>query len=323
MSQVSRFPARLPRSQDQTNVIWEYFFPPEFTTIALVLILISPILLAGGYTLFKWSIEPQQNWGQVGPPPTTPLIVAMFGMFMPWGFISLTAGVWLMVKQRTARPKSTDLATIDHLLRRDLDLVKARSLKKIEMRLSSSDTQPQSAFQEAALAEPQFWLSGCLETDPVWGRLVDAKTGWRQGPDQNVRFLINRVAILVLAEHHLAYYLCDFNLATGLILKEEVVDCHYKDVHMISYLEKKIHAADALQARPSVKVSPSKNIDLSSRGLQISIGGTSIEIPLGIRPNGESFEADSMVDPIVSRIRFLLREKRRSYVRLAGSPAAS
>lgn len=321
MSQDSPFPARLPRTEVQISKSWKYFFPPDFTA-AIILFLVSVFLLGIGYLAFQKSIEPERNWFQVGPPPTKTKIATNFVLTMVWGLVPLIFSIRMATKQKAAFAETIDVAELDELLRRDIELIKIRSLKKIEMRLAGSDSPLQMTFHETALAEPQAWLTGCVEVDPSWSRIHDAKPATRTDTERVTRFAINRMAILVLAEHHLAYYLCDFNLATGLILKEEVVDCHYKDVHMINYLEKKVQAANPFREQLFKRAS-SNEIDLTVRGFRIAIGSTSVEIPLGIRQGGDSFETDSLVDPIVSRIRYLLREKRRSYVRLAGSPAAA
>lgn len=322
MSQDSLFPARLPRTKEQISKSWKYFFPPNFTA-AILLFLFSILLLGMGYLAFQKSIEPQRSWFQpAGPPPTKLKLATNFLICMVWGFVPLVVSIRMAARQNAAFAQTIDLAELDELLRRDLELIKERSLKKIEMRLGGSDSSSQMTFHEAALAKPESWLTGCVDVDPSWSRIKDAKPAMRTGTDRMTRFAINRMAILVLAEHHLAYYHCDFNLSTGLILKEEVVDCHYKDVHMINYLEKKVQSADAFDDRLFAG-SSNREVDLTVRGFRISIGSSAVEIPLGIRRGGDGFETDSLVDPIVSRIRYLLREKRRSYVRLAGSPTTA
>ncbi len=254
------------------------------------------------------------------------------------GIVLLLLAITRIVDSVSRSPSTEDEGVFDEKLEGDAQLIQSRALRKIEMNVPLSFSA--TAFGDSAVCEPFAWRTGVTEREEAWGNFHDSSPSWNIGSDGKVRYRIYRLALLFLAEHHLAYYLCDFNMETGLILAEETLDCHYKDVKMFNYTERKLRSQEAPDGwrktdRPKgvlrALTSPVRRLfatelqvsDFSHRKFDIGLGSTQISIPIGTFRDSRSFEEDSTVDPVVSRIRFLLREKRMSYVRMMASEVSS
>lgn len=328
MRQTSQLLAKIPRDPKSPGRIKAYLRKPPIAIGLSLIVMFLPVFLVG--LLLAGLLVPIQD-NLVG-------IAVAYLITCSWGGLPILLGLFILLQPtitRTALRISDE--EFDAQLRYDVYLLSQRALNKIQLRVPSAG-MVSGNFHDTVVSEPTLWCTGLTSKLDSWGDFTDSVPGWKRGSDGEMRYRIYRVSILYLANHHLAYYMCDFNVETGLILREETVDCHYKDVAAINFEEHQVRAIDLptwWQPLAAIfgtfKISEffikiiyylvefiSRHSDFSIRWLDVYLGAMLVRIPTRITERCESFEIDSKVDPVIAQIRFLLQQKRMSYVRLSG-----
>ncbi len=328
MRKASKTLSRLHRDPIASSKIYAYLLKPPVAISLSVIIFSLPLLLLS-LVVYDFLLPMT-----VGATDNIKLIVGCFS----WSVTPLTFGIILILRpafQKSVHRVSDE--TFDMQLRYDVYQLSQRALHKIQINVPGASQQTQ--FPDTVICEPTLWCIGHTDRENMpWGKFDDAVPTWKKGRDGIVRYRIYRVAILYMAKHHLAYYLCDYNIETGLLLWEETIDCHYKDVAAINYEVHQVRSVDfppwwgpladvlsifriselfvVLTAK--LVAAMSMQCDFSIRSLVLYLDGAKVSIPTLITEYCEQFENDNAVDPVVSKVRFLLQEKRMSYVRTIG-----
>lgn len=327
MHSASHHLSRLPREPNASTMVAAYLRKPPFAVAASLIVLSFPLLLVSTL-LFALTSEAAKTWSDT---------VALIFILYSWSAGPLIAGIILLIYPvliRAARRISDE--DFDRQLAKDVYSLSQRALHKIQINVPGAGIE-MGQFPDTVVSAPNLWCTGCTgRNQDLWGDFDDSFPSWKKGKDGNIRYRIYRIAILYLASHHLAYYICDFNAETGLILWEETVDCHYKDVAAINFEETQLRIVDLPRwwwnlndAMGIFKISQlfqfllqrtmialSLQSDLNVRNLEIFLTNGKVRIPTRITEFCNSFNESCTVDPVVSKVRFLLQQKRMSYVRM-------
>jgi hypothetical protein len=326
--------SRIPRDPQAAQTVAAYLRKPPLAFATCLIVISLPLLLVG-LILFAFMFPAAK---------TIPDMLGVILICFSWSTPPMLLGISLILRpslERTARGVTDE--DFDRQLNRDVYSLCQRALHKIQLNVPGfSDSAHR--FADTVVSEPNLWCTGWASQKKrsQWGDFDDAIPVWKKGKDGQMRYRIYRVSILYLAEHHFAYYICDFNVETGLILWEETVDCHYKDIAAINFEEEQIRSVDVplwwntfSEALGILSISRlllfflnrlmmalAMQSDFNIRFLQVFLTNGTMQIATRITEQCSGFMDDSAVDPVVSKVRYLLQEKRMSYVRLKEPSAA-
>lgn len=316
----------LSENRKYSKTISAYFFRPSLAQGIALAIVTSPGVIVASiiYSIllyFEASFAVQ-------------LLVGLF-VLLPLSFPFFLSVLWILGPIVYRRIHAISDRDFDQLLDYNQAQLIERGRRKLELH-----TEPErlDLHDQRVLGQPLVLRTGLPRRSEDWDvEFEETIPNFACGKDNEYRFRIYNITVVYPAQHHLGYYSCDINLETGLILREQSIDCHYKDIVALTCNERCQRVIsmpkwwELLEQLLSIfkifnlffavmklliyrRVKPT---DFVERQVVIELNsGKTLELPYYIRQDqSQQLPGSNLTEETIRAIRRLLREKRMSLVR--------
>lgn len=332
---------------------WYLWRPPVLIPI-LLLAVACPLLLVGlvlgGFTAMLAALASGLTGGGAARSAIGDLVrtlVLLAASLAPGGITALLAvTIWVWPRRMRRRHAASD-AEFDAQLVRDLAWLKEHGQQRLNLEQSGAAAWGSGDLE--LLREPLsitegFWRSDLEQSVHVAPGLVQH----RRGRDRRIRHRVYRITVVYTLQHHMSQFICEFDVATGLILTEHTKDAHYKDIVALKTRERSLREVElpgwwivtTRMIGPSgilafvaaciewmlTCILPVVEYVQHTFNLELTSGGA-MDVPFYSDPERERSARDGLAvysnvtSTTITALRNLLREKRQGVIRLLESAA--